>query len=163
MLKLLFALLVVALPSSAGADVVKDVFQCTTNPCVVRHSPGGNVELFTQAANALQARQWLLVIDGSCYSACAIAADQNRTTTCITERASFHFHKASVVREVQTASGIVSKEILWHFDPPQSHAIHMWNFERGGYLVEGFRKMSYQEALSFWNRCNFPSNGRGLY
>ncbi len=150
--RLLFAAFLLIAPATASADIVKKVFGCTGSPCVVNDSPGGDMEDYQEAAKAIASRKWRLVINGDCYSACAIVADSIRQRTCITPWAAFYFHKAYTRREVQVA-GLTKELRTDYIDPIQSLEIHTWIYNRGGYPIDGFRKMSYQEAGRFWKTC----------
>lgn len=137
------------------AVIISSVFGNCGRPCVVHTNNGGYIIDFELAADALARSDTKLVIDGDCYSACAVAADLARTQTCITHRAAFHFHQASV-RSVRSIAG-KDVEVRSDFgDPPQSPPIDAWIKKRGGYPKDGFLTMRYAEAKKFWQTC-----GRG--
>lgn len=60
--------------------------------CVIRNSPGGYVSQFKDAARSLVEENILLVLDGTCGSACNILVDDVHRTggrLCVTDRAFF--------------------------------------------------------------------------
>jgi len=138
------------------AVIISSVFGNCGNPCVVHSNNGGYIINFQLAADALTRSNTRLVIDGDCYSACAVAADQARVQTCITHRAVFYFHQASVPSMSRVGGKDV--EVRSDFgDPPQSPAIDTWVKGHGGYPKDGFLTMRYAEAKKFWQTC-----GRGM-
>lgn len=127
-------------------DPVGALFSCR-NPCRIRHNNGGAITLFMLAAKALSighAGHTKVVIDGDCASACAIFADFARANICITRRAAFLFHKASV-RE--------NGKIMFRFDPPQSPDIYEWVNDHYGFPENKMLRMQYSEAQQFWRPC----------
>src|ERR1039458_7229761 len=68
----------------------------TLKPCYVYGNPGGLVFVFEEAGRAfLNNDRKELVIDGSCYSSCVIAADIARPNVCILPGAKFLFHRGN--------------------------------------------------------------------
>lgn len=115
-------------------------FSSCGNPCVVTYNKGGPIAIFEEAAHAIRNSDTLLIIDGACKSACAIAADQARDHVCITKKAAFSFHKAYIVGRIR-------------FDPTQSPDIDTWVKDRGGYPTGSFLTMLYEDAKRFWKTC----------
>jgi hypothetical protein len=155
----LLALLLVCftLPASAqsGEAAVRGALGNCGQPCVVHDNPGGSVRLFEAAAEAvLSGARNLVVIDGPCASACAIFADIARERVCITDRASFRFHKASLVEVSTEANGARHVALLERSDPPHSRDIARWVARHGGFPTQGMRVMSSREARAFWRRCS---------
>lgn len=134
--------------------MIRSVFGNCGTPCVVRYNRGGFVAQFQIAADAIVRTNNSLVIDGDCYSACVIAADQIRSRTCITPRAAFHLHKAGIT----TVKKVGGKEVHMRSnlqDPPQSPDIVTWAYlYRGGYPADGFITMTYADAKMFWRTCD---------
>jgi hypothetical protein len=133
-------------------------FGACGEPCVIRFSPGGEVRTFQAAALAVRAgSKRLVVIDGPCISACAIFADLARTRVCITDRATFGFHKAQRIGVRRLGNGTIRKLDLGRYDPPHSSDIAHWVRRNGGYPVEGLRMMGTKQAAQFWRRCRTTS------
>lgn len=151
-----FAILV-ALPAQAQSRdrALRDAFGRCSEPCVIRYSPGGELKRFQAAAAAVRrgARR-LVVIDGPCISACAVFADIARAKVCITDRAMFGFHKATLVSLRSLRNGLVVKRQLAVRDPPHSADIMRWVKSRGGFPRNGLRRMNARQAAAFWRRCS---------
>lgn len=132
-----------------------DAFGRCGEPCVIRYSPGGELKRFQAAAAAVRrgARR-LVVIDGPCISACAVFADIARANVCITNRAVFGFHKASLVSLRSYRNGMTVKRRLAVSDPPHSADITRWVKSRGGFPQNGLRRMNARQAAAFWRRCS---------
>jgi hypothetical protein len=145
-------------PAAAEAQsrdrAVRTAFGNCGDPCVIRYSPGGDLKRFQAAADAVRrgARR-LVVIDGPCISACAVFADMARARVCITNRAEFGFHKATLVSLTSLRNGAVVQRQLAVSDPPHSADIARWVNSRGGFPRRGFTRMNAREAASFWRRC----------
>jgi len=150
--------LILALPAEAQAQsrdrALRAAFGNCGDPCIVRYSPGGELESFRAAANAVRrgARR-LVVIDGPCISACAVFADMARARVCITDRAVFGFHKATLVSLRSLRSGRTLRRVLAVSDPPHSADIARWVQRRGGFPRNGLVQMRAREAAAFWRRC----------
>lgn len=130
---------------------VAAVFGHCGDPCVITYSPGGEVAKFQAAGHAVRAgAKRLVIIDGPCLSACAIFADIARARVCITPRAQFGFHKASVY----AVQGPSELRLVGREDPPQSRDIRRWVKRQGGFPVRGMRMMSNKQAARFWRRCS---------
>jgi hypothetical protein len=95
-----------------------------------------------------------VVIDGPCYSACAIFADLTRSRVCVTDRASFGFHKARVLASSSRAvrGRRTWREVARH-DPRHSRDIASWVYRNGGFPSNGFTVMGPRTASRFWRRC----------
>jgi hypothetical protein len=127
--------------------------RCSGRTCVVRFNPGGELETFLAASAAVRAgAKRLVVIDGPCYSACAIFADLTRDKVCITERASFGFHKARVFASLRGSRGRRWREVARH-DPKHSRDIASWVYRNGGFPSNGFTVMGPRAASRFWRKC----------
>jgi hypothetical protein len=151
------ALVCLAAPQSAeaqtrGGNAFNKAFgRCSGETCIVRFNPGGEVNTFLRAAAAVRAgAKRLVVIDGPCYSACAIFADVTRDKVCITDRASFGFHKARVMASARGSRRF--REVARH-DPRHSRDIASWVYRNGGFPSKGFTVMKASAAAKFWRRC----------
>ena len=125
------------------------------DPCFIAPNGGGSINLFLQAARAVnRGDKNLVVINTTCASACALFADKARERVCIGEFAVFQFHKGT--RSYWTGFRQYPPDI-WNgrFDPLQSPDIDSWIRERGGYPATGWLDMTYQEARRFWRPCDF--------
>lgn len=138
----------VAVASVARADSISAALGCSGNPCVVTSNPGGDVSAFKAAAREIRRTGRRVVIDGPCYSACAILADMARRNVCVTPRARFGFHKGYVV----AVSGN-QMYLLKRFTPSHSRDIARWVSKNGGYPSKGFRMMGHGSAQRFWKKC----------
>lgn len=133
---------------------LRSAFGACGDPCVIHYSPGGEVEKFQAAARAVRAgARRLVVIDGPCISACAVFADMARMRVCITRRASFGFHKATVMGMYQRNDGSYSMRRLAREDPPHSRDIANWVYRNGGFPARGVRTMNARQASAFFRRC----------
>lgn len=110
-------------------------------PCVISYNPGGSSIVFMMMAHQFHLQDRLLVIDGKCYSACAIMADFARPHVCVTEQVELGFHKG-----YRSAGG-------GRFEPPQSKDVDDWVREHGGYPEEGILSMSFKDVKTFWSVC----------
>ncbi len=127
--------------------------QCRHQTCIVSSNPGGNVRQFLAAAmEVLGGAKRLVVIDGPCLSACAIFADVARERVCITTKARFGFHKATVFRAEQRGNKRTMREVSRR-DPVHSVDIANWVYAHGGFPVSGMRVMDNRQAGQFWRRC----------
>jgi hypothetical protein len=158
---LVFAGLAVAgliITSSSHARPQAEAFQsvfgpCRGETCVISSNPGGNVRQFLAAASEiLDGAKRMVVIDGTCASACVIFADVARERVCITRKARFAFHKATVFRAEQGRSGERMRAVARR-DPVHSRDIAAWVHRNGGFPVNGMRVMNNREAGQFWRRC----------
>lgn len=153
------ALACLAAPQPAEAQTRGNAFnqafgRCSGQTCVVRFSPGGEVGTFMAAAAAVRAgAKRLVVIDGPCYSACAIFADVTRDKVCITQRASFGFHKARVMASAASPRGRRKWREVARHDPRHSRDIASWVYRNGGFPSNGFTIMKSRTASRFWRRC----------
>lgn len=136
--------------AQTGQAAFTAVFGYCGDTCVIRYNPGGEVKAFQAAARAVRAgAKRLVVIDGPCISACAIFADMARSRVCITSRARFGFHKASIL----AVRSFGQSELIGRQDPPHSRDIAAWVKRKGGFPVSGLRVMSAKEAGRYWRRC----------
>ncbi len=130
---------------------------CGRTTCVIKNNPGGDVDLFQQAAHEVVWERKRLVIDGLCASACVILADMARRNTCITSRARIAVHKASIVQMVRTTVAnrkVTVGKVVGREDPPQSNDINRWVKAHGGYPTEGMRVIPVKDAQQFWPMCS---------
>lgn len=152
-----FSISFVAAPAAAQSanQALRAALGGCGEPCVIRYSPGGDVALFQAAAKAVRAgARRRVIIDGPCLSACAIFADMVRSRVCITSRASFGFHKASVFAVHTSSDGTGQKlRLVAREDPPQSRDISNWVRRNGGFPTRGMRTMSNRQAARFFRRC----------
>jgi hypothetical protein len=131
--------------------------RCARTTCTIRDNPGGDIQLFQQAAQEVLDEGKLLVIDGFCASACVILADLARSNTCITASAQMAVHKASVI-EVTGTARVEGREVpvgklLRREDPPQSPDIDRWIRNHGGYPTKGVKIIPIKDARQFWAMC----------
>lgn len=138
-----------------GGNAFNKAFgRCSGRTCIVRFNPGGELRTFLAAAAAVRAgAKRLVVIDGPCYSACAIFADVTRDKVCITGRASFGFHKATVLTSSANARGKRKWREVARHDPRHSRDIASWVYRNGGFPSKGFTVMKSRTAAKFWRRC----------
>jgi hypothetical protein len=117
------------------------------DPCIIHASPGGFVYEFRRAALELAGKfKQTVVIDGPCASACVLFADYGKAWVCITDRATFQFHKVRVYDE--------NKKFLWYEDPEHLPEVSSWVALNGGYPRDGELAMSNAEAKKIWRSCN---------
>jgi hypothetical protein len=123
-------------------------------PCVIRSCPGGNVKLFTAAADAVRYGnvRRSIVVDGPWASACVLFADIVRSRVCITPRARFGFHKGTTHQLYFTPDYIIAVEKN-RFDPVHSPDIEAWVRARKGYPARGLLVMPFRDAQRFWPVC----------
>lgn len=140
---------------SPGARAFDAAFgPCRGSTCVVRSNPGGDVRRFVAAARAVRAgAKRLVVIDGPCASACVIFADIARDRVCITDRATFGFHKATLFRAERRTGGERRWRQIARHDPVHSADIDRWVRRNGGFPSRGLRMMDNRDAGQFWRRC----------
>lgn len=154
------ALVGMLLPSSGDAQsrghaAFAEAFgPCSGDVCVIRYNPGGQIDLFVAAAEAVrtQARRQV-VIDGPCLSACAIFADIARANVCVTQRAAFGFHKARLYAVQRAIGGARQYREVRREDPWHSPDIAGWVRRNGGFPDEGYLMMSSRQASQFWRTC----------
>lgn len=131
--------------------------RCWRVTCTIRDNPGGDIELFRQAAQEVLDEGKFLVIDGFCASACVILADLARSNVCLTQAAQMAVHKASVI-EVTGSARVEGREVpvghlLRREDPPQSPDIDKWIKSHGGYPTKGVKIIPIKDARQFWAMC----------
>ena len=121
---------------------------------------GGDVWLFTAAAREIQEKGQHIQIDGRCMSACAIFADKARPNVCVTENASFGFHKLTVSGELirtPMPSNMKfrgrSRSFVIREDPVFSADIAAWVAAHGGFPTKGMLTMNAATANAFWPMC----------
>lgn len=122
-----------------GSSLVREAVGGCGNPCVIGYNDGGGIERFKMAGDAIRkgARKGL-VIDGFCASACMVMADRARPRVCITERATFGYHKTN-----------------WGRPIPLRPDLHRWVMRNGGYPSNSsYRMMSNYAARQFWPLCS---------
>ena len=132
------------------ADPVATALGCSGDPCVVKRNPGGELGAFRAAADEIKSSGRRVVIDGPCYSACAILADEARSNVCVTSRAKFGFHQGYVVGQRKIGGPV---KLLGRFKPTHSSDIARWVSKHGGYPSKGFRMMGIGSAGKIWKRC----------
>jgi hypothetical protein len=135
--------------NQSRADIVEEALGCVGNPCVVDNSTGGNVSTFRSAARQVKRTGRKVVIDGPCYSACAIFADMARSNVCVTPKGSFGFHQGEVVGIRENGDEL----LLRRYTPEHSSDIAGWVNRNGGFPTQGFRVMSASAAGKYWKRC----------
>ncbi|MEW5424320.1 hypothetical protein [Amorphus sp. 3PC139-8] len=116
-------------------------------PCVLPSSRGGELDYFVAAAEEVNAgSKQLVIVNGRCASGCAVFADMTRDRVCLTDRARFEFHKASVYTSDLS-------ERLAEVDPPHSDDILAWVGSQGGFPKDGLLAMGERDAEQFWRHC----------
>lgn len=141
--------------SRASAAFVAAFGPCTGDVCVIRHNPGGEINKFVAAAQAVrQGALRQVIIDGPCLSACAIFADLARQRVCVTDRASFGFHKARLYSVLPARGGGTRYREVRREDPRHSADIAGWVQRHGGFPHEGYLMMDARQATQFWRRCS---------
>jgi len=120
-------------------------------PCVIRDNPGGVIRDYEWLSSLVNVREQIVIIDGSCASACALFADHARSNIRITDRAVFKFHQVSDGTEP------------WH-----SSDIADWVHAHGGFPPQDsgrLTEMTFDDARRFWQpffdnrRLPFDLNG----
>lgn len=144
------AMLCVAPSTGPMADTVKTALGCSGNPCVIKRNPGGEISAFEAAAREIKSSGRRVVVDGPCYSACAILADIARGNVCVTSRAKFGFHQGYVVGRVKVGGPL---KLIGRFKPTHSTDIDRWVAKNGGFPRKGFRIMGVKQARKIWKRC----------
>ena len=118
------------------------------------NNPGGDVELFRQAAQEVLDEGKHLIINGFCASACVILADLARSNTCITAAAQMAVHKASIIQVTGKAfvgdQEVPVGRLLRREDPPESDDINRWVYAHGGYPTKGVKIIPVKDARQFW-------------
>jgi hypothetical protein len=99
--------------------------------CTITYSPGGRIDLFHKQLEIARHDQIKVVIDGPCISACTVFAEKMRPNVCITRRAQFEFHNATVV--VKNRIGEVTD--TYREDPSELYSadILAWVNGNGGF------------------------------
>lgn len=155
------ALAGLVLPSSGqaqspGHDAFAAAFgHCPGEVCMIQYNPGGEINRYLAAAEAVRAgalRQ--VIIDGPCLSACAIFADMARERVCITGRASFGFHKARLYAVQPARGGRSHYREVRREDPSHSRDIASWVYRNGGFPDDGYLMMDAREASRIWPTCS---------
>lgn len=146
----LVAVLCIAPGAEPKADAVKSALGCSGDPCVIKRNPGGEIGAFQAAAQEIKNSGRRVVIDGPCYSACAILADMARSHVCVTGRAKFGFHQGFVVGRMKVGGPM---KLIGRFKPSHSGDIDRWVTKNGGFPRRGFRIMGVKQARKIWKRC----------
>lgn len=105
---------------------------------IVRNDTGGSVVDY--AIQAAEPRK----IDGRCMSACTLYLSNPQT--CITPRASFHFHRPYSTDPKHSAT---AQAFMMKLYPSW---VVRWINARGG-LTNNWLVMKYEEAAPYVNRC----------
>jgi hypothetical protein len=112
------------------------------SPCVLNYSGGGfNIDFEIASLIINYWPEQHLIINGPCISACTILADLSFNKTCITDNASFYYHKSSM----ETISYGYSRYVL------------DWIAQHGGF--PDFRsgktlQMSREAVHKHWRSCS---------
>jgi hypothetical protein len=158
---LLFAAMLLAAPvTPAGAGSLKTLFGCDESPhshCTVWYSPGGQVQIFQDAAQEVLASDIQVTFAGSCDSACTLFADLIRKQACITKSAEFGFHKfahwpgGTVAATGETAEGV---QPLSYFTPVYSDALRELLAPHGDLPIgEPLLYIHAEAAARVWKLC----------
>jgi hypothetical protein len=100
--------------------------------------PGGRLDEYTAAAKNVIEHQIQIKIDGRCYSACTLFADQARQHVCITPGTRFFIHQAT-----QHPSG---RRAPVQYSP----AFHAYV---GLQPTEGWLVLDFNDLKKFWRVC----------
>ncbi len=159
----------VQLARAGPAEALEEAFPgCTPRHCVVTKNEGGDLGDYNLALyQMLLVGIRHVVVDARCTSSCASTVDLAREVgidVCITSRASFAFHKASLQLENILVAGTYDTvvEVNDYFDPPQTPGVREWVLAHGGFPIgtgKHMLRMSAQEASRFWRWCG-PRDGR---
>lgn len=149
-MRLILALLLTLTATVAQATVAQRVLEivkvpCRGQECRITLNPGGNIELFELAADALREAKKFLVIDGHCLSSCTLLAEKARPNVCVTGKAQFHFHQAF---------DIFTKQKLPIEVYSYSPDIKTWIETNGGLPRSGWLVMRSAEQKRFFKSCN---------
>lgn len=109
------------------------------NPCVVRYHNGGWAAAFINMAAQVNSER-RMVIDGPCGSSCAIMADYARPYVCVTPNASFLYHMGTYPNGTRVS-------------PPISWDLFYWVEKNGGFPLDGYLVMNFDDASHFWPVC----------
>lgn len=99
---------------------------------------GGLVHEYQQAAKNALEQNIQIKIDGRCYSACTILADQARPNVCITPNARFFIHQAT-----NHPSGTRTPV---EYSPDLDAFI-------GAQPLKGWKILEYRDLIKFWRAC----------
>ncbi|MEO8669431.1 MAG: hypothetical protein ABI399_13000 [Bauldia sp.] len=137
---------------SARADGLLNAIGACGEPCVISRNLGGIASEYEAAAHAvLGGARKQIIISGTCASACALFADKVRNVVCVTPRAVFYFHKATLW------SAGPGSEVIRRFAPQQSPDIQAWVMARGGYpagdRLRDMLAMPAAESHKFFRQC----------
>lgn len=110
--------------------------------CRVDGNSGGSLVAFREAGNAFRRGEApMLVVDGPCYSGCALAADVGRPNVCVTKSARLFFHASSDPGMVSA----ISDDVIG------------WVSQHGGfpaYETQRFTEMDSATAAGFFAKCS---------
>lgn len=127
----------------------------------VSENGGGDVRIFTYAAEEVLRKGIKVRIDGRCDSACALFADLARPNVCVTENARFGFHKMLKSQTYTSSSMFMNATISTTVqtvqkreDPPHSQDIATWVNNRWGFPSYGLLVMKAEDATEFWPTCS---------
>jgi hypothetical protein len=125
---------------------------CNSNPCVIKRDVGGLVHEYEQLALRVRLTGWRIVIDGECYSACAILADKARPFVCLTPKARLFFHQMYGTYTDPLAGLVILRR------PYTGHTkdVAAWIAFNGGQPLSGWLYMPYPQARHFWPSCEEP-------
>ena len=144
------------------ADVVTDVLGCKGDPCVITFNPGGGLDSFEKAAEAIRnGARSLVVVDGMCASACTILLDRIPNKVCLTQSAQLRFHKGtrSVLHWIHYS--VFGTDAQWGpygakelVDLPYSPRVERWINVLGGLPKDGSAvTMPSEIAETIWHLC----------
>lgn len=123
---------------------------CNENPCVIQFDGGGYISSYEELSRRVRLTGWRIVIDGECYSACAILADRARPFVCLTYKARFFFHQMSGKIEGPAGNFTVYRQPYAHHGAD----VAAWIELNGGQPLSGWLYMPFTEARSFWPSCS---------
>lgn len=160
LLLLFAALLFAGALTPAGAGPLKTLFGCDESPhgnCTIWYSPGGQVQIFEEAAEQVLASDIHVTFAGSCDSACTLFADLIRKQSCITASAEFGFHKfahwpgGTVAATGETTEGV---QPMSYFVPVYSPGLRDLLKPYGDLPIgEPMLYLHADVASQVWQRC----------
>lgn len=128
-------------------------------PYTIQYDLGGPISVYREKAETLRAENAQIIIDGPCYSACTILADEDASQVCITAKAVFGFHLEFF--EQNSFSGITpswgwgsgdfsNARVEVSYKTP---GLNAWIKSHGGEPSSGALLMYYSDAVKFFPAC----------
>lgn len=111
-----------------------------SEPCVVKFSPGGIIDLFEAQGRQLAADKTKVIIDGVCLSACTILVDIARDSVCLTKNALLGYHKDSRGGDIHYTTPGLNEYIQSRGGLPEQNSGHLL-------------MLNFSEAEQFYRPC----------